>query len=412
MRVLATKRNGEGTLRMSLMLKRLGAGLAILALGGCNVLGSSGPGTYKVAGGKSKVVADSDIRVIDVNDTLARRLAQADHIGLFSEDLGESPPVGTVIGRGDVLDITIWEAPPAALFGMLGGQMSSAVGGQNSIQIARSSDIPQEMVDDRGMVTLPFIGPIEAAGKTLRQLESDIRNRLRGIANQPQVIVGLSHNANANVTVVGEVTTSAHVPLTPRGERLLDVIASAGGVRQAVNKVTIQITRGSTVVSVPMETVVRDPRQNIRLRADDVVTAIFQPYSFIALGATGVSSEITFEATGITLAQAIGRVGGLQDSRADVKGVFLFRLEDPSLLPPEQIQGARTTPDGKIPVIYRFNMADPGSFFIAQGFPIRNRDVLYVSNAPGSDLQKFVSITTQMAFSVIGISNAVSGSGN
>jgi polysaccharide export outer membrane protein len=63
-----------------------------------------------------------------------------------------------------------------------------------------------------------------------------------------------------------------------------------------------------------------------------VVTALFQPYSFTALGATGANAEIAFEATGITLAQALGRAGGLQDQRADVRGAFLFRLEDPRAL--------------------------------------------------------------------------------
>jgi polysaccharide export outer membrane protein len=54
-------------------------------------------------------------------------------------------------------------------------------------------------------------------------------------------------------------------------------------------------------------------------------------------------------------------------------------------------------------------MSDPATFFVAQSFPIHNRDILYVSNAPGVDLQKFVSVITQTTFSVIGITNAVSG---
>ena len=90
--------------------------------------------------------------------------------------------------------------------------------------------------------------------------------------------------------------------------------------------------------------------------------------------------------------QALGRVAGLQDSRANVKGVFVFRLEDPGVLDPAIRETARLTPDGKVPVIYRINMKDPSTFFIAQSFPIRNRDVLYVSNAPLADIQKFVNV--------------------
>jgi polysaccharide export outer membrane protein len=265
------------------------------------------------------------------------------------------------------------------------------------------------MVDDRGLISLPYVGALQAANKTPRELEAEIKARLAGYANKPYVMVSIARNANANVTVVGEISTSGRVPLTPRGERLLDVIASAGGVRQPVNKMTIQITRGATVVALPMDNVIRDPLQNIRLRADDVVTAIYQPYSFTSLGASGASAEVNFEATGITLAQALGRISGLQDNRADTKGVFLFRWEDPAVLDPAVLNGARTAPDGKVPVIYRVNLSDPASFFVAQGFPIRNKDIIFVSNAPGADLQKFISVLSSTVFSVIGFTNGIIG---
>ena len=58
-------------------------------------------------------------------------------------------------------------------------------------------------------------------------------------------------------------------------------------------------------------------------------------------------------------------------------------------MPGPQLQ---TTPDGKVPVIYQVNLKDPGAFFVAQGFPIRNKDVMYVSNAPAAELQKFLNI--------------------
>ncbi|MCW2338522.1 polysaccharide export outer membrane protein [Sphingobium sp. B2D3A] len=382
--------------------------MVMIALGGCSSLGSSGPSTGKVVRSSASTVSDADIRVIEVNDDIARRLLATAQPTLFSDVLGDGAPSRTVIGQGDVLSVTIWETPPAVLFGMLGaGSVASA--SSTGITTGLSTDMPPQMVDDRGLITLPFIGTLRAANKTPRQLEEEIRTRLAGIANRPQVMVGMSRNANTNVTVVGEVNLSAHVPLTPRGERLLDIIASAGGVRQPVNKTMIQITRGSTVVALPMDTVIRDSRQNIRLQASDVVTAVYQPYSFTALGASGANAEIDFEATGISLAQALGRISGLQDNRADAKGVFLFRWEDPAALDPTLLNGARAAPNGKVPVIYRINMTDPATFFIAQSFPIHNRDILYISNAPGVDLQKFVGVITQTTFSVIGITNAVTG---
>ncbi|EIF82350.1 capsular polysaccharide biosynthesis/export periplasmic protein WcbC, partial [Burkholderia pseudomallei 354a] len=172
----------------------------------------------------------------------------------------------------------------------------------------------------------------KAAGRSPTQLAREIAARLKSMAHDPQVLVKLSRNETSYVTVVGDVAENARMALTARGERLLDALASAGGAKHPVDKVTIQITRGKTVASLPLDMVIRDPRQNVPLHAGDVVTVLFQPYSFTVLGATGKNDEINFEAKGITLAQALARAGGLQDSRADAKGVFIFRLEDANAL--------------------------------------------------------------------------------
>jgi polysaccharide export outer membrane protein len=137
------------------------------------------------------------------------------------------------------------------------------------------------------------------------------------------------------------------------------------------------------------------------------VTALYQPFSFTSLGSTGTSAEVPFEGTGLTLAQALGRVGGLKDDRADIRGVFIFRFEDPEAMNPAVAATARRTPDGKIPVIYRVNLRDPSSFFVAQSFPIKNKDVLYVSSAPLSDFARFMGIASSMAFTAIGLGQAI-----
>lgn len=369
----------------------VGTACLAMALSGCAIMSASGPSARSINKvERDHLVNDSDIKVIDVTDVVVRDIIAKTHKSLFSEDLGEGRPIGSVIGQGDVLDIAIWEAPPATLFGSSGSDLR--LGSSSSGALARGTSLPEQMVDSDGQVTIPFIGRVRAAGRTPQEIAQTIASRLTGKAHQPQAIVRLSRNAAANVTVVGEVANSARVPLTSRGERVLDVLATAGGVRQPVGKMTIQITRGMKVSSLPMETVIRDPRQNVRLEPDDVMTLLFQPYSFTALGAIGRNDELPFEATGLTLVQALGRIAGLQDLRADVKGVFIFRFEDPNVLDPATRGTERLTPDGKVPVIYRINMKDPSTLFIAQSFPIRDKDVLYVSNAPLADIQKFVNV--------------------
>ncbi|MBC2669077.1 polysaccharide biosynthesis/export family protein [Novosphingobium piscinae] len=388
-------------------LRRLLAQFAPLALlmglAACSSLGASGPSGSELRRGQSASVT-ADIRVIDLTDKLARRMIDAGHSQTFAAALGEVAPAGTRIGRGDVLDVAIWESPPAALFGTLGGDVGLSKGPSLA---PKATSLLEQMVGEDGKINIPFVGSLVVAGRTPQQVARDVEARLAGKAHEPQVIVRVTQPVTSLVTVVGDVSTSTRIPLTAKGERLLDALAGAGGVKQPIGKVTVRITRGTQVVAQPLEQVLLDPRQNITLQAGDVITALYQPYSFTALGAVRNSAEVPFEGTGLSLAQGLGRIGGLDDNRANVRGVFVFRLEDPAILGPDLVSGARLTPDGRVPVIYRLNMSDPGSFFVAQGFALRDKDVVYVSNAPLIDIQKFIGIVSQTAFSIIGIANQV-----
>lgn len=372
-------------------------------LTGCSTnsswLSSAGPSLEQVDALRTErgVQRLAGIQIVDLTDAVARKLLATRKHGLFSESFAAVTQTGFVVGAGDVLEVSVWEAPPALLFG---SGLSDARAGPS---ITRVTSFPEQMVNSDGAITMPFAGQVPAAGHTPLQIQTELVRRLQGKANQPQVLVRVIRNVSSNVTVVGEVASSTRMPLTARGERLLDALAAAGGVRQAVNKMTLQITRGDQVKALPLDLIIRDPKQNIVLQAGDVVTALYQPLSFTVLGATGKNEELNFEAQGISLTQALARSGGLQDARADARGVFVFRYEEADALDwPGKVL---TTPDGKVPVVYQIDLKDPASFLVAQSFPISNRDLLYVSNAPAAELQKFLNIVISVTAPVWGVIN-------
>jgi polysaccharide export outer membrane protein len=361
--------------------------LTAVLIAGCAYVPSEGPTTREVTAAQRAPAPGAEvIQIVDVNDAVARQLLAERSLRMFSETLGASEATSEKLGPGDTVEVNIWEAPPATLFGV--GPASDTRSGPSG---GHATTLPEQMIDAAGFISVPFGGRVMATGLSTSQLQDAIVQRLTGKANQPAVLVRLTHNASRNVTVVGEVTNSLRVPLTPGRERLLDALAAAGGVRQPVNKTTIQVTRGDAVQALPLETIIRDPRQDVTLQAGDVVTAIYAPLSFTALGATGKHDEINFEAQGINLAQALARAGGLVDAQSDPRGVFIFRFEQKNTLSWPH-QPVTTTPDGRVPVIYRINLKDPSSFFVMQSFPINNKDVLYVSDAPVTEVQKFMNI--------------------
>jgi polysaccharide export outer membrane protein len=386
MHILQSRRSRP--IRLSLLL------LAALSVAACETtrMPRAGPHTDEVL---AATMPNAAVQVVDVSPDVARRLVASRKQVQFSETFGDAPPreASTLIGAGDVLDITLWEAPPATLFGV--GPVDP-----RTPSTLRAMTLPEQVVDRDGAVRVPFAGPVKVLGRTVPQVQDEIVQRLRGKANQPEALVRIVRNGSAMVTVVGEVATSVRMPLTPGGERLLDALAAAGGVRQPVHRTTVQMTRGSEHHAMPLDTVIRDPRQNVPLRGGDVITAIHQPLYFVALGATGKNEEIPFEAQGITLSQAIARAGGLNDSRTDPKGVFVFRFESADAIewPTRPVQA---TAEGKVPVVYRVNLDNANNFFVMQSFPIRDRDIVYVSNAPAVELQKFLNLVFTLTYPVL-----------
>lgn len=387
-------------------LRRLSGGAALFfALAGCQATGLStavGPSRASVLNTAERQDIPG-MQLIPVNNAVAQQLAMVTPRQNLAETLGDAAPVGTTVGVGDALEVTIWEAPPAVLFNN-GVFIDNRT--DRSIQGSRPGTLPELLVGPSGAITVPFAGQVPAAGRTLRAIEQDIVRRLTGKANQPQAIVRIARNVTANVSVVGDVANAGRVPLTPKGERLLDVLALAGGTRQPLDRMTVQVTRGNRTVTVPVQDVVQDPRQNIVLRSDDVVTALFQPFTFTVLGAAGRNEEIRFEGTGLTLSQALGRIGGLQDMRADPRGVFVFRYE-----PTDRVRGlvspAAVLPEDRVPVIYRVDLYNPATFFAAQRFPMRDGDVVFISNSPAADFQRFVNTLASTVLPTLTVRSAI-----
>jgi polysaccharide biosynthesis/export protein len=380
--------------RLGNLPARAAAIVLVSSLSACQSMGPSRGAIQKAANAPTI----PGLHVVDVTNDVARQLNvdSADHQDVFARDLSGAHPVGTTVGIGDTVEVTIWEASPPALFGS--PNLDSGIG--SMVEGSRPNVLPGFLVGLSGTITIPFAGQVPAAGHTVHEIEQEIVHRLQGRAHLPQAIVRITHNAAATITVLGDVKQPGQVPLTPHGERVLDALSGAGGTSQPLDHMTIQLTRGPIVRRMAAADIVADPRNNVVLQTGDVVTALYQPYSFTVLGAAGKNDEVHFEATGITLSQALGRVGGLRSDTADPKGVFIFRWQKPESVATDASSAPAET---GVPVIYRIDLKQPETYLAAQKFEMRDGDVLYISNSPISDFQRFVNV---VASSILPISAA------
>lgn len=367
--------------------------LSAMTLAGCSNLPASGPSTSDIVS-PSAENANFNFELIDLTPaSLAALNSRA--VDSFSGSFGDrSGAVETRIGIGDFVAVTIWEAGAGGLF-------SAPLTTDRFSPGSRTATIPEQAVARDGTISVPYAGRVKVAGKTAAEVQSTIEERLAGKAIQPQILVTVSRPVSSTVAVTGEVATGGRIPLSNRGDRILDVIAAAGGIRAPVNETEIRLMRGSRSVAVPMMTVVNNPRENIYLRGGDTLTLVRNPRTFIAAGATGRNTDIPFDADAMNLAQAIAKSGGLLDFRADPEGVFLYRFESAELLRRIKPDSPLLGRGGRIPVVYRVNLRDPNGLFIAQGLRMQRGDILYVSNAPLTDLQKAFSVFQSLSSPVV-----------
>lgn len=374
---------------------KLAAILACLtgaALGGCSTLPTAGPTAGQVV---DQAVKDEQARydLIDVDDkVVSTLLAQpAESFGARFQKYGKPP--GPQIGIGDTITVTIWEAAGGGLFG------SSPTTGLSPG--SRSVTIPEQVVSRDGSISVPFADRIPVAGKSPLEVQRIIEQRLAEKAIEPQAIVVITKSVTYAATVSGEVVNGARVPLSVNGDRLLDLIALAGGAKSPVYETFVRLSRDGTTVTIPMEQLVSDPAENIYAWPADVLTLVRIPQTFSVFGATGQNSQVSFNAEKVTMAEALAKAGGLQDLRADPAGVFLFRFEPPQVVGALQAPSLPIGPGGSSPVVYRLDLSDANAYFFAQRFPIEDKDIIYVANARLNELQKFFTLLNTLTGPVI-----------
>lgn len=349
----------------------------------CSTVPRSGPLTEDVLA-EAAAPDVLQFELIDTNQTVVSRL----QIAAQRADLTRLATGRAVYGRrlrtGDRVQIMLFEATGGGLF-------SGSVDGGGG---ARS--LPEQIVSARGTVRVPYGGNVSVRGLSPEAAARRIEGSLRGQAIEPQAVVSLVASPGSSVTVLGDaVANGGRVPLYGTGERVLDMVAAAGGLSKPIHESALRLTRKQTSELVEMGQLLEEPAQNVPVHPADVISVEHRPRFFSVLGAVTENARLSFDQPNLMLDEALGRVKGLIDERADAAGIFVIRYEDPSLLLEiPQVPGARLVSYGSepVPVVYRLDFSKPSGFLLAKRFPIRHRDTLYVANSELNSVEKVMRI--------------------
>jgi polysaccharide export outer membrane protein len=379
--------------------------VAVALLPGCSLLPGSGPKSDAINGNATAGLRSNaalPYALVDVSADTIGFLSQPNVVTFQGEFTDKRPKPVQVVGVGDVLNISIFEAAPGGLF-----TPATAAGARPGNFV----DLPAQAVDQKGSIYVPYAGEIPAAARTIPDIQQAVVARLRNRAIEPQVVISLNQQHSSVVSVLGDVNTPGVLALNSVGERLMALIARAGGPKFEAIESYVTLQRDGKRVRVLLSRVVHDPAENLFIRPNDVIFLTHEAPTFTALGALnqnifGFNSEIAFDVETLTLAQAIGKAGGLNDNQSDPTEVYVYRYEDRHFLEKLGVDTTRFTYD-RVPTIYRLNLRDPSGMLLASGFQMRSKDVMYIANAKVVDYYKLLLLINNTVNTVSNTANAV-----
>ena len=356
----------------------LGLAAMALALAGCSIIPDNGPSSVDIRAAKHTEPDSLPYALVRLTPEVEEVLAQTAPRLLF-EHTARHTPTEIRFGIGDVVSVTIFEATSGGLF----------IPREASVRPGNFITLPNQTVDSAGNITVPYAGAIPTKGHTPSEVEAAIVNALKNRAIEPQAVVALVEQRTSLVSVLGEVNTPSRFPLNAAGDRILDAISRAGGPKGQGFDTWVMLERGGRRTTIPFGALVYEPSNNGYVEPNDTIYVYREPQTFVVFGASGQQGQFNFEAWRVSLAEAVGKAGGLNDTMADPASVFMYRGESREVAEKLGIDvKSFTTP--LIPVVYSINFRDPAMYFLATKMQMRNKDVIFVSNAPVVEAAKIM----------------------
>jgi polysaccharide export outer membrane protein len=119
-----------------------------------------------------------------------------------------------------------------------------------------------------GGISIPYAGRVPAAGYLPDEARHTIEMRLAEKALEPQTLVIVRKSAANAVTVMGEAISGSRIPLSPGGDRLLELMVAAGGANAPVYDAFVQLSRDGVTATIPLHQLVSTPpKTSMRSRA-------------------------------------------------------------------------------------------------------------------------------------------------
>lgn len=269
-----------------------------------------------------------------------------------------------VVGRGDILNITVWDHPELTI---PAGSM-------------RAPEEAGNWVHNDGTIFYPYVGKINVAGKRVTEIRDMITDKLAKYIEAPQVDVTVAAFRSQRVYVTGEVKQPGTLPVSNVPLTLIEAVAQSGGLTPNADWTDVSLKRGEQEMHYSLRELYQrgDTQENIILKAGDVLhIARNDKNKVYVLGEVGKQQSYPMGRYGMTLAEALSDAGGLYNQTADASGVFVIRQAAPD--------------SGYAAQLFQLDASNATALVMAEQFKLQPRDIVYVTAAPVARWNRVIS---------------------
>ena len=284
-------------------------------------------------------------------------------------------PSTSVIAAGDVIDLTIWDNDENSLL---------------TPPAAKVVDIQGVPVSASGTVFIPYLDEIVLNGLTHDEARQLIQTELGSILPSAQVQLSVTPGRRSSVDVVGGVAAVGSYPLPDRNFSVLSLIAASGGVAPGLRNPQLKLVRGDGVYGIPVEKLFADPALDATLQGGDKVIVEEDKRYFLSLGAAGTEDLLYFPKETVSALDAVSLIGGVNDARANPKGVLILR----------EYSDRSVRSDGSGPdharVVFTLDLTSTDGLFSARKFQVQPKDLVLVTESPLNSAKTVLGLIGQV----------------
>lgn len=296
---------------------------------------------------------------------------------------GRNPgPKSNVIRAGDSIDLVIWD-----------NQENSLLTGAEQQNVEMHGIV----VSPSGTIFVPYIDDVRIGGSTPDDARRTIEEQLRLVIPDPQVQLSVTSGPDNSVDAVRGFGAPGTYPLPNRNYSILSLISVAGGISPSLENPLVRVVRGGQSFEIRADTLFERASANVILRGGDQVIVEEDERYFVALGATGSETIVPFTQESINAIEALALVNGINDSRANPKGILILR--DYSR------RDLRT--DGSGPnntqMVFAIDLTSADAIFAARKFQINPGDLVLATESAVSSIRTVFGLVG----SVVGVGNAL-----